>query len=409
MNLSKSITHVAAGLLAVAVAIGPALGAAAQPSADAEQIAETWTSEAPLAEAPADACNTTWSYEAARATATAAVTRAHPGWTGLGVVQGRTKGGATADFQCLDWWKFFFSNPANLDARGYEVMLDVSTNQIIYINPWNTGRSFAPMPEPKVSPAEAINAVRARGYADTYTAICLSAEGLFCPTGEAGRLTYAVTTGANERINLDPATGRVWNQAAPDLPDSVIARAAATIDMTRLDSATVPAFTCPDRHPYLWRTGYGTGLPGTRLSSDRVKLDLPTRTTVGGGLVTGWPETSDGLTLRGPDDWASLVDIHAFCSSDPAAGYSETKPTFTSKAQAYFLHDEKSFTVTTAGFPEGTLRIVQGALLDGLTFTDHGDGTATIAVRARPHGTSSILVEARNAYGMALQRINLYA
>jgi hypothetical protein len=56
------------------------------------------------------------------------------------------------------------------------------------------------------------------------------------------------------------------------------------------------------------------------------------------------------------------------------------RPTITSADSAIFVVGSAgSFDVTTSGSPAPALSILSGTLPDGLTLTDHGDGTATIA------------------------------
>ncbi|HZY77793.1 MAG TPA: glycoside hydrolase family 3 C-terminal domain-containing protein [Jatrophihabitantaceae bacterium] len=78
--------------------------------------------------------------------------------------------------------------------------------------------------------------------------------------------------------------------------------------------------------------------------------------------------------------------------------YVGSAPTITSGASAQFVTGTAgTFTVTTNGFPAATLTET-GDLPDGLTFTDNGDGTATIAGTAASgsHGSYSLTVTATN-------------
>lgn len=62
-------------------------------------------------------------------------------------------------------------------------------------------------------------------------------------------------------------------------------------------------------------------------------------------------------------------------------------PTITSASTATFpLNEASSFTVTTTGLPTPTLSI-SGTLPEGLSFTDNGDGTATITGTPGPAGS----------------------
>ncbi len=68
---------------------------------------------------------------------------------------------------------------------------------------------------------------------------------------------------------------------------------------------------------------------------------------------------------------------------------------------AFTLAAPGSFTVTTTGFPYASLTEV-GALPDGITFTDNGDGTATLAgTPGDGLGTNMFTISANNAVGPA--------
>lgn len=69
-------------------------------------------------------------------------------------------------------------------------------------------------------------------------------------------------------------------------------------------------------------------------------------------------------------------------------------PAFTSPAQARFTQGrDGSFTITTTGWPTPTLAI-HGDLPDGLTYTDLGDGTATLTGAPTTVGTSTVTLTA---------------
>ena len=82
-------------------------------------------------------------------------------------------------------------------------------------------------------------------------------------------------------------------------------------------------------------------------------------------------------------------------------------PAITSHASATFTAgDSGTFTVTTRGFPAPALTEV-GALPAGVTFTDNGDGTATISGIPAAGGSYPIIITATNAYGSATQSLTL--
>ena len=65
----------------------------------------------------------------------------------------------------------------------------------------------------------------------------------------------------------------------------------------------------------------------------------------------------------------------------------EQAPTFVgSTTAAFVLGAEGTFTVTTDGFPRPDLEVTSGTLPAGLTFTDNGDGTATVERHADRRG-----------------------
>ena len=82
-------------------------------------------------------------------------------------------------------------------------------------------------------------------------------------------------------------------------------------------------------------------------------------------------------------------------------------PSITSPDQAVFVTDSHgSFTIATSGFPDPS--ITSGALPAGLTLTDNGDGTATVA--GTPTGnptTTTTTVTATNAVGTDTQQLDV--
>jgi hypothetical protein len=82
-------------------------------------------------------------------------------------------------------------------------------------------------------------------------------------------------------------------------------------------------------------------------------------------------------------------------------------PTITSHASTTFTAgDSGTFTVTTRGFPAPSLTET-GPLPAGVTFTDNGDGTATISGIPAAGGSYPILITATNAFGDASQSLTV--
>ena len=84
-----------------------------------------------------------------------------------------------------------------------------------------------------------------------------------------------------------------------------------------------------------------------------------------------------------------------------------TAPAITSTAGTTFTYDAgNSFTVTTSGTSPITLDY-QGGLPLGVSFTDNGNGTATISGRVSGTGTYRPIIIASNGFGTATQNFTL--
>ena len=121
-----------------------------------------------------------------------------------------------------------------------------------------------------------------------------------------------------------------------------------------------------------------SGFPAAALSVQGALPAGVTFTGNGDGTATlaGTPAAGTGGVYR--------LTITAASGGSPDATQNFTltvtqPPAITSAAEATFATGQAgSFTVTTSGFPAPALS-VQGALPAGVTFTDNGDGTATLA------------------------------
>ena len=107
------------------------------------------------------------------------------------------------------------------------------------------------------------------------------------------------------------------------------------------------------------------------------------------GLPAGvtFIDNGDGTgTLAGTPEAPGGVSAVTFTATNSAGSNDQTftltvneSPTITSAAEVIFVRDVAgSFTVTTDGFPAADITLA-GALPDGLSFADDGDGTATIS------------------------------
>ena len=104
--------------------------------------------------------------------------------------------------------------------------------------------------------------------------------------------------------------------------------------------------------------------------------------------------------------WRRLVSVAgivvlALAYFGSTAALAASDPAITSASEAYFHTGVlTTFTVTTTGSP-GIALTESGALPAGLTFTDNGDGTATLSGTALPgqEGDHDITITATNAVG----------
>lgn len=138
----------------------------------------------------------------------------------------------------------------------------------------------------------------------------------------------------------------------------------------------------------------GNQVTVTNPTSAAVPVTVPAGTTVNGaafgssygGELSGWVNGNQAFTLVGTP-------------------YTAGVPTVSSAATVAFpVNQAASFRVTTTGTPTPALSET-GALPAGLTFTDNGDGTATIAGTPTATGTTPITVNATNTIGTGTQAL----
>jgi hypothetical protein len=106
-----------------------------------------------------------------------------------------------------------------------------------------------------------------------------------------------------------------------------------------------------------------------------------------------------------PEVWTTTAfSDSAYANSLPLAGTEPTvaigeAPAITSANNTTFTYGAAgTFTVTTTGVPTPTLG-ESGSLPSGVTFTDNGDGTATLAGTPGAAGSFALTVTAHNGYG----------
>src|SRR6185312_12943710 len=93
--------------------------------------------------------------------------------------------------------------------------------------------------------------------------------------------------------------------------------------------------------------------------------------------------------------WANPLPL---APPEPTVGIG-VGPTFTSAANTAFTYGAAgTFTVATNGVPANTLS-ESGSLPPGVTFTDNGNNTATIAGTPSKAGTYAFTITAHNGYG----------
>jgi hypothetical protein len=179
--------------------------------------------------------------------------------------------------------------------------------------------------------------------------------------------TPAAGTAADYTLSID-AGNNVGNDATQSFalrvaqPPAITSGASHTFTVGQSDSFTMST----------------TGFPvGTLTETGALPSGLAfTDNGDGTATISGTPAAATGGTYP--------LTLHAANGVSPAASQSFTltvdqAPAITSAASHTFSNGlSDSFTVTTTGFPAGTLT-ESGALPTGLTFTDNGNGTATIA------------------------------
>jgi putative Ig domain-containing protein len=179
----------------------------------------------------------------------------------------------------------------------------------------------------------------------------------------------------------------------------------ATTTAATLSVGTAPSFTSADHTSFgVGQAGSFTittsGAPSATLS--RTGIQFPAWLTLtdngdGSGSLTGTPPPGSSGTYQFTLKAANGISPSASQNFTLSVGDS---PVITSADHTTFTSGSAgSFTVTTtAGFPTATTVVETGSLPSGVTFTDNGDGTATLAgtPAAGTGGTHPITITASN-------------
>ena len=215
--------------------------------------------------------------------------------------------------------------------------------------------------------------------------------------------------------------------AAVDASSSAISAGVATVGYdshtgtgeggvsATLDNATVQAPITVEGAPAITSADQATFTHGSAGSFTITTSGFPAPTlTQSGTLPAGmsFDDNGDGTaTLSGtPTATGSYsLPVTAANGVDPDATQTLTvvvgqAPAFTSPATGTFTAGSAgSFTVTTTGSPAPTLTQVSGTLPAGLTFTDNGDGTATVSGTPADDttGDHDVVLGAANGHGAA--------
>ena len=148
-----------------------------------------------------------------------------------------------------------------------------------------------------------------------------------------------------------------------------------------------------------------TGYPVPSLTKKGTLPSGVTFTSKGNGTATisGNPKAAQVgtyiITITATNDQGTATQTFTLTVNQAPAITSHASATFTAG-------DPGTFTVTTRGFPAPALTEV-GALPAGVTFTDNGDGTATISGIPAAGGSYPVLLTATSAAGSDSQWLTM--
>jgi CSLREA domain-containing protein len=216
----------------------------------------------------------------------------------------------------------------------------------------------------------------------------------------------ATLAGTPTAAGAFPLTLTASNGVAPDGTQPF------TLTVTPANAA--PTVTSADR------TTFALGAAGSFTVTTTAGYPTATTITKTGTLPAGVSVTDNGngtATLAGTPTAAGSFPITLTASNGASADATQTftltvtkKPAITSADHATFASGTAgSFTVTTtAGYPTVTTITKTGTLPSGVSFTDKGDGTATLAgTPAGTPGSYPLTITATNAAGSTQQAFTL--
>ena len=284
-------------------------------------------------------------------------------------------------------------------ANGYTLLTTLSAMQSLYNSYESASAPLAPTTD--VTEAQTLAQQSAWATADaanTVTATLNEATGAVTVTNSGGApVDVPLTTPQGTTLSGGGAYGEsyagqlsTWTSVAPGTPLVVNEHVAPTIISAA--SATAIAGT-----PFT-TTITTTGEPSTAITETGALPAGITLTDNGDGTATlaGTPGAATGgsypitITATNPSGTAT----QAFTLTDVQAPAVTSAPTAT-----FYTGVNGTYTVTTTGYPMATVTET-GALPAGITFTDNGNGTATIAgVTTAAAGTFPVSVSATNSTG----------
>ena len=204
----------------------------------------------------------------------------------------------------------------------------------------------------------------------------LSEGGTLLINGRLFKISYAAGNGHNVALTV----------ISPAEPPQILTGGSATFTAGTAGDFTVASVGQP--LPTLSETGAFPSHVSFVDNGDGTASLAGTPAAGSGGVYHLTITAANGQTPNATEDFTLTVD---------------EAPSITSAAAAPFVVGvEKSFTLTTTGFPTATLS-ESGALPSGLTFVDNGDGTAALTGKpaAGSGGVYHLTVTAANGVGAA--------
>jgi hypothetical protein len=256
-----------------------------------------------------------------------------------------------------------------------------------------------------------------------------------CKTTEGGQLDFTHIThftitfvypasgtgGGSLTVEVNELWATPTGGAPPSVPSPTVTAPSPAVAVAGGTVNFTVAFTDDQgAAPVTYNPPSNTGLRGQDLTVSGTAFGSATPTVT----VTGGPSTYTVAVGGMTQDGTIKVDVplgvvedawgqaNLASSGDPVANFTfAVPPTFVPPGGASFTElTNGSFTVqTTGGNPTPALSIQQGSLPTGLTFTDNGDGTATIsgAPDLNQVGTYNLTLQAKNVAATVPQQLTI--